>query len=511
MTGDPSESQPPVDWTESTLRDVLGAAPDAILVVDEGGKVLLVNRSVKVMFGLDEEEIVGRSIDVLVPERFRSEHPAHRAHYMASPRVRPVGAGLSLFAVRADGTEFPCEISLSPLRHGDRTLVVAAVRDMTEHVTARARLQESRGRLDSTRVLDTLLGNLPGFAYRCLNDRDYRMEFISGGCVQLTGHHPNEFLEQRVSYGRSVIDPEDRERVWELVQSHVAKRIPYEMEYRVRTVNGDAKWVWERGVGVQGDEGEVVALEGFVSDITGRRRAELERERLRRHALERDRMADIGAVVSKVAHDFGNALAGIAMQAQLIQRRAEQGRPIDTVAESSRLLVSETARLGEIISELREIARDPTLTRVDVELPGFLAKAQKVWSPIAEQHRTRIDVTVEESARVTLRADEGKLRRVVDNLVKNALDAIGEGPGEVVIKASSSPPFEQVTISVEDTGAGVAPDIDVFRMFETTKDEGTGLGLSVCRQIVAAHGGEIWFEGREPHGTVFHVELPVEG
>src|SRR5690242_17709387 len=117
-------------------RGALDAAPDAMVIIDSSGLILFANKQVSALFGYEHDEIIGLSIEQLMPERFRTRHLAHRHNYVNSVRVRPMGAGLDLFARRRDGTEFPVEISLSPIRDGDRLLVAAAIRDSTERVRA---------------------------------------------------------------------------------------------------------------------------------------------------------------------------------------------------------------------------------------------------------------------------------------------------------------------------------------------------------------------------------------
>jgi signal transduction histidine kinase len=110
----------------------------------------------------------------------------------------------------------------------------------------------------------------------------------------------------------------------------------------------------------------------------------------------------------------------------------------------------------------------------------------------------------------TITADEEKLHRVFENLVKNAVEAIDQGPGRVRLRAAPVR-SDQVRISVEDTGPGIPQELEVFRLFETTKPHGSGLGLPIVRQIVLAHGGGIGFAAVEPHGTAFNIELPCGG
>ena len=140
-------------------------------------------------------------------------------------------------------------------------------RDVTESHEAMLALRESERRLS------TLIASLPGAAYRCRNDEAWTMEFVSEGTRLLTGYAPEDFTSGRVDYG-SLVHEEDRERCWRSTQEALRRREPYTMEYRIRTAKGAEKWIWERGAGVRDDAGQVVALEGFVSDITERKLTE---------------------------------------------------------------------------------------------------------------------------------------------------------------------------------------------------------------------------------------------
>src|SRR5688572_12122768 len=133
------------------VRSVLDSAPDAMIIIDAGGSIIFANRQVSALFGHAPDALIGSPIEVLLPERFRGRHVGHRRAYSDNVRVRPMGAGLELFGIRRDGSEFPVEISLSPIAQGDEVIVAAAIRDVTAHKVAERALQEARREAEAAR------------------------------------------------------------------------------------------------------------------------------------------------------------------------------------------------------------------------------------------------------------------------------------------------------------------------------------------------------------------------
>ena len=252
--------------------------------------------------------------------------------------------------------------------------------------------------------------------------------------------------------------------------------------------------------------GDRVLYTAIIRDVTERKRTEAKLEETR----NRECLAEIGAITAQIAHDLGNPLSAVSMQIQLIVQRIRRDgtQPLATILSSAEQLVPEVRRLEILVREILSFAREQRLDLVPIELAPFLKEALKLWRPVAEQHRIRLEG--EETCVVErIEADRNKLRRVLDNLLKNAIEAIGAGPGEVRIVTSLAG-SERLRISVEDTGCGIPAHVQVFRLFETTKDEGSGLGLAVSKQILLAHGGDLVHSARSPRGTAFHAELPLQ-
>jgi two-component system sensor kinase FixL len=255
--------------------------------------------------------------------------------------------------------------------------------------------------------------------------------------------------------------------------------------------------------------GGQVIYSAIIRDTSDRRAMEAELETARRLSEQRERLAAIGAITGRIVHDLGNPLAGLSMQAQLIHRRVNRNpdRPSRDLSAPAERIVAEVRRLDGLIKDFLDFARQQRLKLATVALPALLERVLEPWRPVAAARG--ITIAFEVGAGVpTLTADQEELRLAFDHLVKNAVEAIEPGPGRVDVVVERRPD-DRVRVAISDSGVGVPESVDVFRIFETTKRDGSGLGLPIAKQIVAAHGGQIDFERREPRGTTFYVDLPV--
>ncbi len=252
-----------------TLESIIESAMDAIITVDEDQRVRLFNRAAEEMFGCSVRDATGQPLDRFLPTRFRDAHRHHvHAFGQAGVTSRKMGKLGTVMGLRSNGDEFPIEAAISHITVERKTYYTVILRDISERKRVEEDLRESQ------RKLLTLIANLPGFAYRCKNDRDWTLEYLSEGVSDLTGYTADDYLVQRsISYGEKT-HPDDREHVWQEVQIAVEHHHPFEITYRILTKSGEVKWVWERGEGIYEPDGTLSYLEGFVTDITERKRAE---------------------------------------------------------------------------------------------------------------------------------------------------------------------------------------------------------------------------------------------
>ncbi|PWH16682.1 MAG: hypothetical protein DDG59_09050 [Anaerolineae bacterium] len=248
--------------SEEKYRLLAETMQDIILVHDMEGVIQYVNQAGLDFAGLQAEEAIGRSVTEFVAAEFVPEILKHQ-------RARLSGELQSfkyeLEFLHPSGRRVPVEVHSSPIqREGKARQVLIVARDITERKAAERLIQESRRRLE------TLMNNLPGMAYRCRNDPEWTMEFVSGGCLELTGYRAEALVGNQVRSYASLIHPEDRSMVWESVQKAVAEKKPFQITYRITTADGREKWVWEKGEGIFDEAGSLIALEGFITDISER-------------------------------------------------------------------------------------------------------------------------------------------------------------------------------------------------------------------------------------------------
>ena len=255
---------------ERRFESLLEAAPDAMVIVDEAGEIVLVNDRVEEVFGYGRDELLGRPVEALIPERFSSGHPAHRAEFAATPDARPMGAGLELFARNKDGSEFPVEISLSPLETEEGLLVTAAVRDVSARRRTEQALREAEERF--RRSFEDSATGMALVEVRSVDREGGRLLQTNQALVELSGYSEAELSGLRIW---DLIHHEDLPRVGKDVEDLLARHgATYQTEVRFVGADGRERWASASVSIVRDHHGEPLHAVVQVQDATERKRHE---------------------------------------------------------------------------------------------------------------------------------------------------------------------------------------------------------------------------------------------
>jgi PAS domain S-box-containing protein len=489
-----------VRLAERRFKSLLDASPEAMICVNAEGRIVLANARALQVFRYERDELVGATIETLVPEKSRTRHLAHRRAYLADPEPRPMGRGSTwLTAVRKDGTELLVEVSLAPMDSENGTVVFAAIQDITAEVEAEQRLRIEREHLQM--IIEAACD-----PFVTLNDRGRITEF-NGQAERVFGWPRTEVIG-RLAVG--TIIPARYSRVvkrllsgeWEALldrPTEITARHRDGVEFPVEVT------LWRiRRDGTS-------TFHAFARDITARRQTEIALGQARDQAVEAARLKS--QFLASMSHEIRTPMNGvIGLTGLLLGTRLdeEQRRYADGIRSAGAGLLSV---LNDILDFSKLEAGKALPERVGFDVPGLLHEVAALLADGTLPVVTDCDPRLAEP----LSGDSGKLRQVLLNLVGNAVKFTADGQVTITATRVDDGVPRQVRFAVTDTGIGIPEDKqrDLFDPFTqadagtTRRFGGTGLGLAICRELVAVMGGEITLTSRPGAGSTFGFTIPL--
>jgi len=500
---------PPYMFEEQNFRWLLDSAPDALIIVDDQGRITHANPQVTALFGRPESELLGQPVEILIPQRMRASHVGHREAFSRNPRTRPMGAGLDLYGQRKDGSEFPLEISLSAMRTPDSTLSLAAVRDISERRQSEEALRKSEQRIRRahellegiTEATDGLVAALDtDFRFVALNTR-YKEAF-------------EQIFGSRIGLGTSIIKalahlPDDQKRAVDLWRRALEGEVVIETQQF-----GDprrARRFFDLRFGpIRDASGKIIAAGKVGSDVTARVQGEQSLREAKQQLEESDRRKD--EFLATLAHELRSPLAPIRTGFELIQTLRGDAAACE---EPLRIIDRQISHLVRLVDDLLDISRISrgkiNLRKERLDLAKIIETALQMSDIGLSPSDRQLTVSVP-SGPLVVEGDRVRLVQVIANLLKNSATFTDAG-GHIAVHVT--PRGERVEIQVQDDGRGIPRErldhiFEIFSQAEPGRGGGLGIGLSLVRGLVAMHGGTVSGDSAGPGcGATFIVSLPL--
>lgn len=510
-----------------TYSNLIDSASEGIIITDAKGAIILVNRRAGEMFGYSQNELIGKSLEILIPQRFRNHHESHRTNYLKAPSRRSMGIGRDLVGLRKDKSEFPIEASLSPIKTDEGVFVLSFIIDITLRKETEKALEREKIRIQE--YLD-----IAGVILMVIN-KDETIEMINKRGCAIVGYDEKELI------GQNWFDKCIPENKRDFIRNHYRKILTdnraanESFDHLIETRSGEERIISWRNVLLRDDIQEVTGILCSGEDITEQVKAQRQAKLHQQQLAQADKMATLGILVSGVAHEINNPTSFIMLNgkifskvwsdiAPILESHYENegdfviaGMPFSRAYEKiSRLIdgVSEGAkRIERIIRSLKDFARQDS-----GELNESVNINEIIESAIIIVHNL-IKKTTDDFAFIPgeqlpqIRGNSQQLEQVIINLLTNACQSLTENQQKLNITTNFHPKDSIVSICVRDEGTGISQEnlAHITDPFFTTKQSsgGTGLGLSICYNIVKTHGGTLNFQSELNKGTVVTVKLPV--
>jgi len=483
--------------SERNARLIVDGIPGLVGILDPNGDIEAVNRQILEYYGKTLEELKKHWQDLVHPEDL--------------PRVievltQSIASGepfeIEVRARRFDGVYRWLQNRGDPLRDANGRILrwYNLLVDIDERKHAEEALRESE------RGLRSVLDGIPGLVGMLAPNGE--VEAVNRQILEYCG----QSLEELRNWGTNgTVHPEDLPHVAEVFTRSIASGVPYQIEQRLRRFDGVYRWFDNRGIPIPDDSGRIARWYVLLTDIEDRTQALTRLQQMQSDFARMNRVSMMGELAASLSHEITQPIASARNNARAALNFLDNQSPdFGEVREALACVVGDADRAGIIISRMRDQIRKAPPRKDHFDLNAAiseviaLARSAIIRNGVSVQTRLADQLT-------SVHGDRVQLQQVVLNLILNAVEAMGSvATGARELSISTEQDCTGVLVVVRDSGPGIDPTHHerIFEAFYTTKAGGTGMGLSICRSIIDAHGGRMWAEANEPCGAIFRFTLP---
>jgi PAS domain S-box-containing protein len=503
---DLKQSQDNLQNADERMRLIIETALDAVVSISSQGLITTWNRQAEVVFGWSSAEAIGRRMaDMIIPEQHRASHELGFRRFLGTGEGPILRRRIEITAVRRSGAEFPVELEVVPVRLGQNWVFSAFIRDITESRRAEEKLRASE--LHLRRMTETIPEMLWSAA------ADGSIDYCNARMLDYTGFPIEKLMGDGWLRLLHADDIDQATRQW---MSSVATGAPYRVEVRTfRLADRMYRWCVMNALPLLDQQGHIVKWYGTVVDMHDWKQAQTDLRNAQAELAHVNRVMTMGELTASIAHEVNQPLASIIASGDSCTAWLANEPPnLDKARAATARIIQAATQASETVKRLRSMFRKTSLTAARVDMNAVIEDTVSLVGHEAQRRdiflRSALDPGLP-----SVNGDRVQLQQVILNLAMNGLESIGgldTEPRQLTIRSAFSNTGE-LLVSVEDTGPGI--DVEnadrLFAPFFTTKSQGLGMGLPICRSIVEAHSGRLWAAKNEPRGAVFHFSLPVPG
>ena len=482
---------------EGKIRRLVDANIIGIFIADREGRILEANDAFLRVVGYDREDLVSGRVrwTELSPPEWRERDVLIQAELSSTGVVQPFEKEY----FRKDGSRVPVLIGAAMFKEGgDKRL--AFVLDLTERKRAEEALRESE------RSLRSAIDGIPGLVAILAPKGD--LEAVNRQIFEYCG----QSLEELRNWGTNgTIHPDDLPHLAEVFAKSITAGVPYGTEARVRRFDGEFRWFEIRGIPVRDASDRIVRWYSLLTDTEDRTQALARLQQMQSDFAHTNRVSMMGELAASLSHEIAQPIASARNNARAAENFLKMQPPeLGEVGEALSCVVGDADRAGEIIDRIREQIKKAPPRKECFDLNVAIKEVIVLARSVTLRNGISVQTRLAEGL-LSVLGDRVQLQQVLLNSILNAAEAMGsmeEEPRELLISTEGDQ--AGVVVAVHDSGPGIEPERleRVFEAFYTTKPSGTGMGLSICRSIIHAHGGKLWAEANEPRGAVFQFTLP---